>query len=448
VARSRRQGTQGGSANIWPGFVDALATLLLAIIFLLVIFVLAQVIMSRAITGKDAALEELNQQVAELADLLDLEQSANADLRLNIAELSSSLQSSADNRDEFADRVDDLEAKNRAAQMALALSNEEAAEREEALKQNLLEVASLKDDILALREIREELEAEVGQLANALDASKESLEKLTVENSAARDRTKKLQAELSTAQERTRLAQVEIDAREIRLAELSGIYGALKEKYDETLELTQTQQNQVALLNQQIAALRRQIGILNQTLEASEAKDIDQQATIRDLGKRLNKALASKVAELARYRSEFFGRLREVLGKRADIQIVGDRFVFQSEVLFVSGSAVLEPAGEDQLIRLADTLIDISSEIPDELNWVLRIDGHTDRDPIRTFEFPSNWELSSARAISVVKFLMIRGVPADRLVAAGFGEHQPLIDEDTDKAKERNRRIEFKLTQR
>ncbi len=462
MPRSRRQSSQAGSANIWPGFVDALATLLLVIIFLLVVFVLAQVIMSRAITGKDAALERLNEQVAELADLLDLEREANADLRLNITQLSSSLQGAADERDEFSTRLEDLESKNRAAQLSLTLSKEQAAEREEEIRQQLLEVTSLRDDIRALREIREELETEVGRLADTLAISKEDLFKAqqalattrenlsqaTAENTALRDRSKELQAELSTAEERTRLVQSGLDERKIRLAELSGVYSSLKEKYDDTLILTEQQQNQVTLLNQQISALRRQIQILNQTLEASEARDFDQQATIKDLGRRLNKALASKVAELARYRSEFFGRLREVLGKRKDIEIVGDRFVFQSEVLFLSGSAFLEPQGEERLIQLADTLIDISGEIPDELNWVLRIDGHTDRDPIQTPEFPSNWELSTARAISVVKFLMIRGVPANRLAATGFGEHQPLVDGDTLEAKRKNRRIEFKLTQR
>src|SRR3546814_2610225 len=168
----------------------------------------------------------------------------------------------------------------------------------------------------------------------------------------------------------------------------------------------------------------------------------------RSLGKRLNVALASKVQELARYRSEFFGRLREILGSREDIRIVGDRFVFQSEILFASGSATIEQDGRPQLARLAGTLKEIAADIPDDIDWVLRVDGHTDRRPIDTLAFPSNWELSTARAVSVVKFLIEQGIPPARLVAAGFGEFQPLDTGNDEIAYRRNRRIEFKLTER
>ena len=195
-------------------------------------------------------------------------------------------------------------------------------------------------------------------------------------------------------------------------------------------------------------ALRRQLARLNAALGASEAKAAEQAVQITSLGTRLNQALASKVAELARYRSEFFGRLREALGNREGIRIVGDRFVFQSEVLFPSASSDLNPGGKDQIAKLARTLNDISRRIPNELNWVLRVDGHTDALPIRTAKFPSNWELSSARAIAVVKQLRAFGVPAKRLVAAGFSQFQPLDPRNDEVAYRRNRRIEFKLTQR
>ena len=183
-------------------------------------------------------------------------------------------------------------------------------------------------------------------------------------------------------------------------------------------------------------------------LEVSEAKQAERNVQIADLGKRLNVALASKVAELARYRSEFFGRLREVIGERADIRIVGDRFVFQSEVLFASGSAEIGADGKRQLAQLGTTLLDVASRIPADLEWVLRIDGHTDKLPIRTTEFPSNWELSTARAVAVVKQLIAAGVPANRLAAAGFGQYHPLDDHDDEISYRRNRRIEIKLTER
>jgi chemotaxis protein MotB len=213
-------------------------------------------------------------------------------------------------------------------------------------------------------------------------------------------------------------------------------------------QITSQSEAQVAMLNQQILAMRDQLAQLSAALEASAQKSKEQQVQIADLGSKLNSALASKVEELARYRSEFFGRLREALGDRQDIRIVGDRFVFQSEVLFASGSADIGDAGRDQLDTLATTLILITKEIPDDINWVLRVDGHTDKRPITSGLYPSNWELSTARAIAVVKYLASKGIPEDRLAAAGFSEFSPLDPGDTEDAFTKNRRIEFKLDQR
>jgi chemotaxis protein MotB len=204
----------------------------------------------------------------------------------------------------------------------------------------------------------------------------------------------------------------------------------------------------VALLNRQIAALREQLASLSVALDVMEAENEEKEVQIADLGRRLNAALATKVQELARFRSDFFGRLRELLGDRQDIRVVGDRFVFQSEVLFASGSAELEPEGRKQLSQLASALAEIAATIPEDIDWVLRVDGHTDRRPISTPEFPSNWELSTARAISVVKFLIIRGIGPNRLAATGFGQFQPLDTGSDEIAFRRNRRIELKLTQR
>jgi chemotaxis protein MotB len=213
-------------------------------------------------------------------------------------------------------------------------------------------------------------------------------------------------------------------------------------------EISEEALARVNLLNQQLLALRRQIAALEEALGAAEAKDKESQTRIADLGQRLNVALAKKVQELSQYRSEFFGKLRTLLANREDIRVVGDRFVFQAEVLFPSGSDIINPEGLATLDSLASALKELDSKIPKEVSWVLRVDGHTDRRPISTPIFRSNWELSSARAIAVVKFLISRGIAANRLVAAGFGENQPIEGGESEEAFAKNRRIELKLTER
>jgi chemotaxis protein MotB len=222
----------------------------------------------------------------------------------------------------------------------------------------------------------------------------------------------------------------------------------LTSSLDEQKKITNDALAKVEMLNQQLAALRLQLTSLQEALEASEAKDKESQAKIADLGQRLNVALAKKVQELARYRSDFFGKLKEALGNRSDFEIVGDRFLFPSDVLFDTGSSALRSEATFQLDKLAAALNELETKIPPDIAWVMRIDGHTDIRPIATVEFPSNWELSSARAISVVRYLMEQGVPANRLVAAGFGEFQPIEAGDSEQALAKNRRIELKLTER
>jgi chemotaxis protein MotB len=223
----------------------------------------------------------------------------------------------------------------------------------------------------------------------------------------------------------------------------------LEGELDSEKQMSARAMSQIELLNQQIAALRSQIAAVEEALQASEAKDQSSQAKIADLGRRLNVALAQRVQELNRYRSDFFGRLREILSDRENIRIVGDRFVFQSEVLFPSGGNELNEAGQAEMGKLAAALLDLAREIPSEINWVLRVDGHTDNVPLSgTGRYRDNWELSSARATSVVKFLIANGVPANRLVAAGFGEFQPIAEGSDDAARATNRRIELKLTER
>jgi chemotaxis protein MotB len=346
LARSRRERT----VDYWPGFVDALSTLVLGIIFLLTVFMVVEFFLSQEVAGKDTALSRLNQQIAQLTDLLALEKTGKVDMEEEIARLRASLSGAESERDRLKATVEGAGA-----------------------------------DATSIQGIVAESQKKIGALTSALDAEK---------NVSSRA-----------------LAQVE-------------------------------------LLNQQIAALRGQLAALEQALDASEKRDKESQSRIADLGQRLNVALAQRVQELSRYRSDFFGRLREILGSRPDIRIVGDRFVFQSELFFDSGSAVLSAEGRNELDKLAGALFDLDRQIPPEINWVLRVDGHTDVRPIVTSQYPSNWALSAARAISVVEYLVSKGVSPQRLVAAGFGEFQPLDPARTEEAYRRNRRLELKLTER
>ena len=386
-SRSRRQGP-----DIWPGFVDAFATLLMVIMFVLTVFVLAQFFLSDMLSGRDQALSRLQVQVSELAELLTLERQTSADLRTSLTQLSSQLQESTTTRD------------------TLALRLKEANER-----------ADVSDAE------RTRLTAELADAFKTIQADRETIE-LKLRDLASLQR----QIEALTVQ-RDKLAE-DFTAKDAESTELRGDLAGAKAEVEK--------------LNDQIAALRQQLARIETALQAEEAKSKALNVQVADLGKRLNLALAGKVEELARYRSEFFGRLRDVLGNRSDIRIVGDRFVFQSEVLFPSGSAEITPTGRAQITQLGKTLIEIASEIPDSLNWVLRVDGHTDRIPINTPQFPSNWELSTARAMSVIKQLIAEGVPPDRLAATGFGEYQPIDTGNASVALGRNRRIELKLDQR
>lgn len=420
LAQARRARS---AMNIWPGFVDALATLLMVIIFLLMIFVVAQFYLNDALIGRDKALDKLNQQVSELAELLSLERRASRDLRNNVAQISAELQSSLAERDNLSSQLNSLLG---------VRANLESAQAE--LEKIQKERKRLAGERTALTSELEETYKRLEDANKTITVDKETIEVQLAKLAALQQDIVALQALRDELSERIDAATREAESKTKSLSE--------------ERKISQAAKAQVALLNRQLAALRRQVATLNEALEASETRDKEAQIKIANLGQRLNAALASKVQELARYRSEFFGRLRKVLGNRRDIQIVGDRFVFQSEVLFASGSDVLAPAGKLQMAKLGKTLKQITATIPPDINWILRVDGHTDRVPIRTKRFPSNWELSSARAISVVKFLMTQGIPANRFAAAGFGEFQPLDSRNDEFAYRRNRRIELKLDQR
>jgi chemotaxis protein MotB len=412
------------SIDIWPGFVDALAQLLMVIIFILLVFTAGQFYLGAALSGRDQALQRLQQQINELADLLAIERRASEDLRLGNVELSSQLKSAVAERDELTGKL-------REAGAIIA--------DKEKIELQLRELDSLRRDLEALKSVRADLEAKIAALA----------QQQAQEGAAAlRDRSKELEARLASDKEKTSLAQKEIDARDIRVRDLGSRADRAEQALTTEKEISRNALARVDQLNAQIAALREQLSKIAAALDVSEAKVKEQQGQIVELGKRLNLALVNKVEELARYRSEFFGRLREILGDRPDIRIVGDRFVFQSEVLFAPGSAELGDAAKKELAPVTAALKDISAKIPPEINWILRIDGHTDRRPINNSQFASNWELSTARAISVVRFAIEEGVPAARLAAAGFADKQPLDPRSAEDAYRRNRRIELKLTER
>ena len=413
------------SIDIWPGFVDALAQLLMVIIFILLVFTAGQFYLSEVLSGRDQALQQLQRQVSELGDLLALERRAKEDLRVSSADLSAQLASSQAERDRLTGRLRD--------------ADEVVSADKEKIELQLREIESLRRDVDALKTVRADLEAKIAGLAQ---------QQAPKELGALRDRTKELEARLAAEQERTSLAQKEIDARDVRLREVGTRADRAEQGLAAEKEISRNALAHVDQLNAQLTALREQLSRIAVALDVSEAKVKEQQGQIVELGKRLNLALVNKVEELARYRSEFFGRLREVLGDRPDIRIAGDRFVFQSEVLFAPGSAELGDDAKQELTPVIAALKEIAAKIPPDINWILRVDGHTDRRPISNPQFPSNWELSTARALSVVRLAIDQGIPAARLAAAGFADKQPIDPRSAEDAYRRNRRIELKLTER
>ena len=369
----------------WPGFVDALATLLMVIIFVLMVFVLIQVNLAYRVSGQDATLGEMRQQLASLGELLNIERRASADLAANLAQITNQLNTSNANRDE-------LQAQLASVQAAIAVRNNEIARL----------AAKQADSEAALAAARSSLEERLGALQLA-------------------------EGQLAMAQAQNQSAANKIDALHAE---------------------TTASKAQIAQMTGALAALRLRLEELTSLIAEKDRQATRDKVAIASLGRSLNNALASRVQELQRFRSEFFGRLRDVLKGRDDVQIVGDRFVFQSEVLFAQGQAEIAAEGQDQLAKLAITLADIATKIPEDINWVLQVDGHTDDVPIRAGRYADNWDLSTERALSVVRFLNQQGLPANRLAAAGYGEFQPLDATDNDDARRKNRRIELKITQR
>ncbi len=437
MALSSRRRDRGG-LDAWPGYVDALSTLLMVIIFVLLVFVLAQGFLGAALNSRDQALEAARRQVAELAEMLSLERTQAAELRneasalrMTLGRLQAELRETATARDRLT--VD----------LSTALAN--AARLTTERDAGLARIGTLERGEREATTRADRSAAEAAALAQQLAAMRAELERLNQNVRADRATIEARLAELAQLSEQIRAltalrTQLE---RELREA------GAARQAAEsETAQLSERARAQVALLTQEIEALRAQLARIAAALELAETRGRDKDAQIANLGQRLNLALAAQVEALQRYRSDFFGRLREVLGNRPEIRVVGDRFVFQSEVLFPPGSADLSDRGAAQIRQLGRVLREIAGRIPPDVNWVLRIDGHADRTPISNQRFASNWELSAARSIAVARLLVGEGVPATRVAPTAFGDNQPLDPAEGPAAFARNRRIEFRLTDR
>jgi len=407
--------------------VDVLSALLMVVIFVLLIFTFAHFVLNEILSGQESELVSLRQRLEEITQALGLETGKNRLLSQEIASINMLMQDLTGEKAELEKKV---EALTRQAGMDQAQ-----------IEEQLLTMASLQEDINALRQMRDALEARVGELSAALSDKDTLLGSL-------RDRSRALELRLADQQERTLLAQKGIERRDIRIQALAAVVGEQKEALEKERALSADARAEVALLNRRISGLREQLNEISRALALSESENAARQAEIEDLGRRLNIALARRVSQLEQYRSEFFGRLKQVLGESPYIRIEGDRFVFQAELLFESGSARIGESGRRHLGKLAEILKTVAAKIPPDIDWILRIDGHTDRIPIHNRLFASNWELSTARALSVVRGLAEKGIDQHRMAAAGFSKFHPLDPADTPEAYRKNRRIEIKLTSR
>jgi chemotaxis protein MotB len=467
LARGRR--SHGGGLEAWPGYVDALSTLLMVIIFVLLVFALAQGFLSVALSSRDQALDRVNRQVAELAEMLALERGQATEMRGTLNRTATELRAAAAARDALATQLREAREERERA----------GAERDAIRGERDRLAARVTDLDLAARGGAERLASLEGRLA-------EALRRVEAAGGDAAQVARDLTAERAARQQAAaRVAELETQARadratiEARMADLANLYdqvralAALRDQLErqaqeaqrraggeqerresaearagEQTRLAESARAQAALLTRQLDELRAQIARVAAALDVSEAAARDKDVQIANLGNRLNAALAARVEELQRYRSDFFGRLRDLLGERPEVRVVGDRFVFQSEVLFPPASAELSERGQQQIRAIAKLFQELVSRFPEDVNWVLRVDGHADRNPIRSSRFASNWELSAARAIAVAQLLIQEGLPANRVAATAFGDNQPLDVADTPEAHARNRRIELRLTDR
>lgn len=458
---------QHNGLDAWPGYVDALSTLLMVTIFVLLVFVLAQGLLSVTLSGKDKALDRLNAEISQLTNMLSLEKGRAADLENNVASLAHDLGQATAKRDRLA--RDLAAAQNEITQDAGSIKSLTTARDQLTAK---LADARLQAQSATSR--LNDMEGQLGQQTSATTTAQNQLTTLQASLAAAQSKLTADTASLAAAQAAASTAEAGRKAAEARISDLQGQLTAMQNRA-QTAEASLAQANtqlaaqqqqvakgasqlaaqkqisdqaeaQIALLNQQMAALRDQLQAISAALNLQVSQGRDKDAEIADLGRKLNLALAAKVQKLQRYRSDFFGELREVLKNQPNIKIVGDRFVFESDVLFASGSADLTPLGEQQINDISVAMKKIIPEIPSNLQWVLQVDGFADSQPVLGGPYQNNWLLSAARAISVVQLLILDGVPENHLAAGAFGDTRPLDPAHTPAAYAKNRRIEFRLT--
>ena len=454
---------------IWPGFVDVLASTLMVIIFVVLLFTVAQVYLGDLVVGKNEQIQNLEKTI-EIQDETIVEQ----DLSLSGKELA------LIERQEVIKQLDTeleiLDEEIRSKQTEISEKENLLIAKDELLSQKDETILSLDDlinqqaiDITELNEIiaritdelslsleeKEELRSKLSSLGEEQQLLKNQLQELGGENqllvgqlSDSQGRIQSLLESLSSSKGENEILETQISSVENQNQSLRDQIASLEQ--DSLIQGTNLNEAlaQISRLSEDIKILSNEIQLLNNLLDSKEAEIASNKIELGELGDRLNRVLTSELFKLQKYKSEFFGQLSETLGQREDIQIKGDRFIFQSEILFESGSADIQSEGRVALSLVAKTLIDLSDQIPTDLNWILQIDGHTDRVPIATAKFPSNWELSHARALEVVKFFIQQGVPADKLSANGYGEYQPISLGSSGDDLKLNRRIELKITQR
>ena len=461
---------------IWPGFVDVLASTLMVIIFVVLLFTVAQVYLGDLVVGK-------NKQILSLEKTIEIQDETIVEQDLSLSDKEIALLE----RQEVIKQLDtelnilDEEIKSKQFEISekenlLTAKDEEITLQDELLKEKDETILTLDDlinkqalDITELNEIiariteelslsleeKEELRGRLSSLNEEQENLKNKLQELGGENevlvsqlSDSQGRIQSLLESLSSSQGENEILETQISSVENQNQSLRDQISSLEQ--DSVIQTTNLNDAlaQISRLSEDIKILSNEIQLLNNLLESKEAEIASNKIELGELGDRLNRVLTSELYKLQKYRSEFFGQLSETLGQRKDIQIKGDRFIFQSEILFESGSTDIQSGGRVALSLIAKTLIDLSNQIPTDLNWILQVDGHTDKVPISTARFPSNWELSHARALEVVKFFIQQGIPADKLSANGYGEHQPISLGSSPEDLKLNRRIELKITQR
>jgi chemotaxis protein MotB len=439
AARIRRHGSNGLDA--WPGYVDALSTLLMVIIFVLLVFVLAQAFLTVTLSGRSHELDKANQQLTALADALSLERGRATDLQASLSQLSQQLAARSAERDRLTSQLADANLAVRAASTANARLQSQLTDTSTQANTAKTQLSDTQNQLAAAQAQLAEMKKQIADLDKTVAVDKDTLSAKLSELATLANQSRALEALRDELEKRAQDAAVRATTEQQRRE-------AVQAQLADEKKLGDSAQAQIALLNRQIDELKGQLATIASNLDVQQKQNKDKDVEIANLGQRLNVALAAKVEELQHYRSEFFGKLRTLLANRPGITVLGDRFVFQSEVLFPVGSAELTQAGIAQMTALAVTIKDIAVEIPPDLHWVLRVDGHTDPQPVKGGQFSSNWELSAARAITVVKLLIADGVPADHLAATAFGEYQPFGAGDTPDAYAKDRRIELRLTDR